>query len=60
MAAFFTIKQFKLEEISVDRAQLLHNKLAKTAFRDHLYNNMLAQGTVTNDDDDVGLHEYSC
>ena len=32
MAAFFSIK---LEEISVDRAQLLLNKLANTAFRDH-------------------------
>ena len=26
----------------------------------YLHNNMLAHGTVTNDDDDVGLHEYSC
>ena len=26
-----------------------------------LHNNMLAHGTVTNNDDDnVGLHEYSC
>ena len=28
----------------------------------NLHNNMLAQGTVTNEDNDndVGLHEYSC
>ena len=25
-----------------------------------LYNNTLAHHTVTKDDDDVGLHEYSC
>ena len=28
--------------------------------RASLHNNMLAHGTVTNDYDDVGLHEYSC
>ena len=26
----------------------------------NLHNNMLAHSTVTKDDDDVGLHEYSC
>ena len=25
-----------------------------------LYNNMLAHSTVTNNNEDVGLHEYSC
>ena len=26
----------------------------------YLHNNTLAHGTVTNNEDDVGLHEYSC
>ena len=38
----------------------LQNRYVYIYYILYLHNNTLAHGTVTNDNEDVGLHEYSC
>ena len=47
---------FKVNECS---KQAQNNMYRAVTILRYLHNNTLAHGTVTNDDD-VGLHEYSC